>query len=590
MDHQKPDPENGSSPSEARVEHDFVQALKPMRGASHRRLPAALPFAIAGMLVVTSVAFGATFARNMVSPQATAKPTTNVIGDDGPVEGSSPSASLGDSPSASASASASASESPTTPTTPKSPGELSITVDALAGKAKITWSAYTGDDFAYYKVVRSTDATATWPLGDHDTLVAAIDNKATLTFTDCSGAGTFTYRVFAVKTDGDSYAVLAESDTATVTVAPAATPTPTPTPKPTQKPTPTRRPVDYSKLGSLGVKDNGNGTYAFSWHNYKGSKDFTYYKLDGQAYPNKPGYVENSSDYWGCTDPGTTTVTVSVDPGTWNINVEAVKLGDGDPVAVARTSTLKLTVAPRVAPTVQALTLTAKPKDDGSILLNWSQYTGPYFEHYGIVRTDGSNDPTFTVGQTPPVYLDSADNTSFVDDGTTPLGKLVSGRTYHYRVWAYTSETFGDAGPACELGTVLGISNIADATAPQQPTAPTVQTLSLTATIQDDGSVLLSWSKYTGTYFEYYGIVRADGSHEPTLAVGGTPKVYFDDSGTTSYVDDGTGDLGSLTPGKTYSYRVYAYTTQTFGDASAACEVGTVLAISNVKTVTIPQS
>jgi len=587
MDHQTPDLEHGPSPSSARVEDDLVQPLKPLRGISHRRLPAAIPFAIAGLLVVTSVAFGATFARGLVSPAATShatshatahatpSPTTNVIGDDGPIDGSSPSASASQSA-----------------VTAPAPGELTITVQALPGKAKIIWSAYTGDDFAYYKVVRSTDDTVTWPLGGDDTLAKAISDQDTLTYTDCSGAGTFTYRVFAVKVDGDGFAVVAQSEAKTVSIAPAdtstPTPTATPTPTPTHKPSPTKKPVDTSRLGTIKVKNNGDGTYTFSWHSYKGSKAFDYYKLDGQTYPNKPGYAENSGDYWACEDNGTTTATVSVDPGKWNINVEAVKVGDGDPAVVARTSVLKLTVLPLTAPTVQSLTLTATPQDDGSVLLKWSQYTGQYFEHYGIVRTDGSDTPTFSVGETPPVYIDSQDHTSYVDNGHGPLGKLVAGQTYHYRVWAYTSQTFGDAGPACELGTVLGISNIADATAPEQPSAPTIGTLSLTATVQDDGTVLLDWSQYTGPYFEYYGIVRTTGSKEPSLSVGHTPLVYFDDSGTTSYTDDGS-DLGDLTPGQTYNYRVYAYTTETFGDASAACEVGTVLAVSGVKTVTIPE-
>ena len=80
---------------------------------------------------------------------------------------------------------------------------------------------YDGADFAYYKVVRSTDATASWPLGAGDTLVAAIDNVGTLTYLDCPGAGTFTYEVFAVKSADAGYAVLASSNVKTVTVAPA---------------------------------------------------------------------------------------------------------------------------------------------------------------------------------------------------------------------------------------------------------------------------------------------------------------------------------------------------------------------------------
>ena len=103
----------------------------------------------------------------------------------------------------------------------------------------------------------------------------------------------------------------------------------------------------------------------------------------------------------------------------------------------------------------------------------------------------------------------------------------------------------------------------------------------------------LTWSKYTGSSFQYYGIVRIDGDGTPTLKVGQTPKVYFDSQSKTSYTDDGTGDLGKLVPGNTYSYRVYAFTQASLGyvgDVMPACEVGTILAVSNVKTVTIPEA
>jgi hypothetical protein len=81
MDYETPEPENGPAPSSGpRVEEDVVRPLKPTAGSSRLRLPAALPFAIAGILVVTSVAFGATFVRNVmtVSPNA----TSVVVGDE----------------------------------------------------------------------------------------------------------------------------------------------------------------------------------------------------------------------------------------------------------------------------------------------------------------------------------------------------------------------------------------------------------------------------------------------------------------------------------------------------------------------------
>ena len=362
MEHQRQEPGQGSSNTGARIEDDFIQPLKPMRGVSHRRLPAALPFAIAGLLVFTTVAFGATVAHNFIAaaPAAVSTATANVVGDDGPIE--------------------------------------------------------------------SPDSTA---------------------------AATATATATATPTDSP-------------TPTPTATPTAKPIRAPTKTPAPTRNPGD---LGNLKVKNHGNGTYTFSWAAYTGGKDYDYYKLSGVKYPDKPGYVEHDGQYWdgGCVDPGTTSVTVSVGVGTWNFNVEAVKLGDSA-VAVARTHVYKLTVADHTAPPVVALNLSTKVNADGSVDLTWSKYTGSSFQYYGIVRIDGDGTPTLKVGQTPKVYFDSQSKTSYTDDGTGDLGKLVPGNTYSYRVYAFTQASLGYVGdvmPACEVGTILAVSNVKTVTIPE---------------------------------------------------------------------------------------------------------------------------
>jgi len=444
MDYQRPDSDHRSSPSGARVEDDFVRPLTPMRGTSHRRLPAALPFAIAAIFVVSSVAFGATVIRNFVDPSPSASAV--VVGDDPTDEPTlEPTLEPTDAPTAGPT------DAPVhAPTTGPTANHLTIAVDVLAGKAAVTWSAYTGADFAYYKVVRSSDGTAAWPLAEGDILVAAIDKQTTLTFTDYSGAGTFTYRVFAVKSSEAGYAVLASSDVKTVTVGPATTKPPAGT---------VPNPAD---LGPLGVTDNGNGTYTFHWNAYTGGIDFSYYKLDGQPYPNTPGYVENGGHYWAALGTGTTSTTITVQPGTWNIVVEAVYYPDGA-ASAAKTHVLKLTVASHTAPPVLSLSLNAVLQGDG-VHLNWSKYTGPYFQWYGIVRTEGSAQPVLPLGSTPAIYFDNVNTLSYVD--TTPL---VAGHTYHYRVYAYTDGTFTSVVPACSVGTILAISNIANVTIPVPP-------------------------------------------------------------------------------------------------------------------------
>jgi len=111
------------------------------------------------------------------------------------------------------------------------------------------------------------------------------------------------------------------------------------------------------------------------------------------------------------------------------------------------------------------LTLTATPQEDGSIVLDWSKYRGPHFQYYGIVRTDGS-EPTLKPGDGPRANTSPADAHEYRDAGLdSGLGALIPGHTYRYRVYAYTEDTLGSVVPNCYIGTILGVSNIASATA-----------------------------------------------------------------------------------------------------------------------------
>ncbi len=103
---------------------------------------------------------------------------------------------------------------------------LSVQPSEHLGKVVLGWSAFAGDAFDYYKVVRSPDAAVTWPASAGDELIAAIGDPSATWAKDRPPCGTtFFYRVFAVrKTDG-AYVVLAASNTVS---AKAACPAPPP--------------------------------------------------------------------------------------------------------------------------------------------------------------------------------------------------------------------------------------------------------------------------------------------------------------------------------------------------------------------------
>ena len=92
---------------------------------------------------------------------------------------------------------------------------LSLTADQAAypGKVVLSWTAFTGGGFEYYKVVRSTDGDATWPGSGADELIAAIGNPAETWTRDRPPCGTTAwYRVFAVRHGAYGYEVLAPSN------------------------------------------------------------------------------------------------------------------------------------------------------------------------------------------------------------------------------------------------------------------------------------------------------------------------------------------------------------------------------------------
>jgi hypothetical protein len=98
---------------------------------------------------------------------------------------------------------------------PQPSGDLYLEafVNADSGKIVVKWSPF-GGYFEKYKLMRSHDATVTWPGGEDDELVAVIGPDDMTKFYDTSApcGVEFHYRVFAVKHGEEGYVVLAESN------------------------------------------------------------------------------------------------------------------------------------------------------------------------------------------------------------------------------------------------------------------------------------------------------------------------------------------------------------------------------------------
>ena len=102
---------------------------------------------------------------------------------------------------------------------PQEAGTLALEAWAKEGKIKLAWSKYDRDGFEYYKVVRSPDAAASWPLGENDELVAVISDQFSPWYADNAPCGhEWHYRVFAVRHTEAGYKVLAESNQAAAAV------------------------------------------------------------------------------------------------------------------------------------------------------------------------------------------------------------------------------------------------------------------------------------------------------------------------------------------------------------------------------------
>ena len=197
-----------------------------------------------------------------------------------------------------------------------------------SGKVKLAWSKYGGDGFEYYKVVRSTDATVTWPLGDGDTLAAAIsDRNAPYMYETVDCGVEWHYRVFAVRHAADGYQVLAASNVAAAYVECS------------------EPPAEPSPMGFDVLLTDAGVTLAWE---PSGSDSFVVYKVVRSATDADPMYPLHDGDELlaAIGDPNATTfVDENVEPGqTWTYRVLALGEGADGWVVLGLTAPKTITV------------------------------------------------------------------------------------------------------------------------------------------------------------------------------------------------------------------------------------------------------
>lgn len=208
--------------------------------------------------------------------------------------------------------------------------EIAIAVELKEDRPFISWTACSGVDFDYYKVVRSTDATVTWPKGDGDSLVTALGRDGeTKTWDGAAPSGTTVYyRVFCVRSTETGYVVKAASAVKGI-VTPVAAPLPAPV------------------VLSFGVDVTGEGA-VLTWGAWAGD-GFRYYKVVRSTTTDNPSYFPwtDGTELIGVIENSGTTQLVdsSVTSGqTIYYRVQAIGSWNGSKILLGQTAVVAVTI------------------------------------------------------------------------------------------------------------------------------------------------------------------------------------------------------------------------------------------------------
>jgi hypothetical protein len=210
------------------------------------------------------------------------------------------------------------------------PTSLDLQVAIVEGHPKLVWTSCAGLDFDYYKVVRSKDEPVSWPLGDGDTLVAAVgvDGATKLYDGEAPAGKTLWYRVFCVRSTEAGYVTVASSPVRSVT-----TPAPEPIPDPVAM--------------SLSVEITAEGA-VLHWSAAAGN-GFTYYKVVRSMTTDNPSYLPwtDGTELIAVIENGAVTgyTDGAVESGqTWTYRIQSIGYIGGQKVLLGQTEAVSVTV------------------------------------------------------------------------------------------------------------------------------------------------------------------------------------------------------------------------------------------------------
>lgn len=216
---------------------------------------------------------------------------------------------------------------PTT-TGPANLGSLAI-VHNGNGTYTFSWPKYHGswsDGSQYYKLMY-VDYPGTPNYGTSGDYwvcnTAAADNS----WTDTIPAGNYNVRLQVVDESSGNTVIKAQTNVVHLVAGPSPTLTPT------------------QDLGPLGVHDNGDGTFTFSWTAYTGGP-FSWYKLvyETTASGKDPSYP-GGSPIWAVPGTGdTSSVPIPIGAGDYKVRIQAIGYPGGSAYAYAQTTVLHLVV------------------------------------------------------------------------------------------------------------------------------------------------------------------------------------------------------------------------------------------------------